>query len=276
MLGRLLKNDIKSASRSTVFIYFALLIALGALLISLVTDYGLGKALSAMLLPLIALLGFIVTIFAVFMDYRKTMFGDRGYLTNTLPVTSISLLFSKMLSSFLWIFISYVITIASFVGAVYYIMEIENGEVDFSLVLDTILPIIGLPSVDVSVTALLAVAVKIMLQFIVFVAIAFFSLTLSNIRPFQRFGLFGAIITFFILYGLFTFVGNKIGSFLDMNLLIYRDTTYGFTMDPEVLRGVIVAGGYGISLTPVFFQMLLSVVIFIVTSDLLEKRVNIK
>jgi len=276
MLGKLLKNDIKSASRSTVFVYFALLIAIGALLISLVTDYGIGKAVSAMLLPLIAFFGFIVTIFMVFIDYRKTMFGDRGYLTNTLPVTSISLLFSKMLSSFVWVLISYIITIASLVGSIYYIMEIENGEVDISLVLDTILPVIGLPSVDVSLMTLLAVAVKIMLQFLVFVAIAFFSMTVSNVRPFQRFGLFGAIVTFFIFFGAFYFVSGKITSFLDMNLLIYSDTTYGFTMDSEVLRGVIAAGGYGISLTPVFFQMLLSVVLFIVTSDLLEKRINIK
>lgn len=278
MLGKLLKNDIKSASKSVVYIYTVLLIALGAMGVSLVFDFGVGERLASVALIIIAAVAVLVTIMAVFLDFRKTMFGDRGYLTNTLPVSSTSLLFSKMLTSMLWIFISYVVLLAMFAGVLAYNTEksLPAGS-EFSLeFLLEMMPSLGIPSIDVFKVYVAAAAVRGIFQIMFFVLVVFFALTLSMVRPVQSMGLFGAILAFFIIVGLTSAAGGYLQDLFDLRILVESDAAFSFSSDISKIENITEAGGLSLQMTPFIFQMFLSVILFLVTGELLEKKVNIK
>ncbi|MDR1631069.1 MAG: hypothetical protein LBS36_12795 [Oscillospiraceae bacterium] len=278
MLGKLLKNDIKSASKNVVYIYTVLLIALGAMGVSLVFDFGVGERLASVALVAIAGVAVLVTIIAVFLDFRKTMFGDRGYLTNTLPVSSTSLLFSKMLTSMLWIAISYVVFFAIFAGVMAYNTEKSlpaDSEFSLEFILE-MLPTLGIPSVDVFKVYIVAAAVRGIFQIMFFVLLVFFALTLSMIRPVQSLGLFGAILAFFVVVGLTSVLGGYLQDLFDLRILVDADAAVSFTSDIAKIDGVEAGGGLGLQMTPFILQMFLSVVLFLVTGELLEKKVNIK
>lgn len=278
MLGKLIKNDIKSASRSVGYIYMALLIAIGIMGLSLLFDFGVGETFASGALIGISFIAIIFTFIAVFLDFRKTMFGDRGYLTNTLPVSSTSLLFSKTVTSMLWIFISYAVFIGVILGVSAYNLEKELpvGE-DFSVsLLLEMFPTLGMPSIEVIRTFFLLNAVKIFFFILVVVLIIFLSVTLSMVRPFQSLGVFGAIITFFILVILVSAAGGGLEGLIDMRILVNSDASLGFTTNMANMAAFEEGGGMSVQMTPLFLQMFLSIFLFLVTSELLEKKVNIK
>lgn len=54
---------------------------------------------------------FIVTFFVLVGHYSKSIFGDEGYLTNTLPITPEKIIFSKLLTYVVWNFIGFVVAV---------------------------------------------------------------------------------------------------------------------------------------------------------------------
>ena len=276
MLGKLIKNDIKSAARTVVFIYFALLIAMGAMGVSLIFDVFIAGAWSSVALILISLVAVLVTIFTVFMDFRKTMFGDRGYLTNSLPVTSVSLLFSKMVTSMFWILISYAVFTAATIGVAAFQWNEKNQEVNLAEILTQLFSLSGLPSFDVLKKVLIITAIKLIFVVGIAVSAVFFSMTLSNIRPFQSLGLIGTILFFFIIVGLFALAGSQITKVFDLNILVNADASLGIATTTADALTVRESGGFTISLSQTIFHLLLCVVFFVINSELLEKKVNLK
>lgn len=276
MLGKLLKNDIKSAARTVVYIYFALLIAMGAMGLSLVVDFMWGRGFASLAVVGIAFAGVFVTIITVLNDFRKTMFGDRGYLTNSLPVTTSSLLLSKFLSMMLWITLSWVIFIASFIGVMIFNTEQTTGEVSFSTVWEMLISMGVVPSTEIVQTAIISIGVMLILYIMVFAMIVIFSLTLSNVKPFSKLGLIGTILIFFVTYGLFAFIGGQVKNLIDLHIVFYPAGGMNLILDPNELLSIDTKGGFNLGLTPLFVQILLSFAMFIVSSELIEKKINIK
>ena len=55
----------------------------------------------------------MLTAFLVIQRFYRTVYGDEGYLTHTLPVKSRDIIISKTVSAFLWIVLSAVVAFAS-------------------------------------------------------------------------------------------------------------------------------------------------------------------
>ena len=120
MLGKLLKYEMKGTGRTLVPFYGLMLLlavitrifnginihkfsTLGEIAMGIVAfAYGLTMA-SVMML----------TAFLVIQRFYRTVYGDEGYLTHTLPVKSRDIIISKTVSAFLWIVLSAVVAFAS-------------------------------------------------------------------------------------------------------------------------------------------------------------------
>ena len=120
MLGKLLKYEMKGTGRTLVPFYGLMLLlavitrifnginihkfsTLGEIAMGIVAfAYGLTMA-SVMML----------TAFLVIQRFYRTVYGDEGYLTHTLPVKSRDIIISKTASAFLWIVLSAVVAFAS-------------------------------------------------------------------------------------------------------------------------------------------------------------------
>ena len=119
MLGKVLKYDLKSMGKSLFPLYAGLLgLALVLKFIGFIADNvsAFSFIYSIMFIFFIVLVigGLFYTFFVSIMRYYKNLYSDEGYLTHTLPVSAGSLLFSKVLSSLIYIILSAAISFSFF------------------------------------------------------------------------------------------------------------------------------------------------------------------
>ncbi len=167
MFSKLLKYDFKSVRR---FGLPLVIITLALSILGAVNGYFFAMAITADdagFISIMSVLTFILIIYAVaicssiigifiYVDFYKSLCTDQGYLTFTLPVSSTSLLNSKLVNSLIWGVIGFVTICVSFiimfVGVGLGLPPVENTvppedfEYIFSLfdITDTILGIITL------------------------------------------------------------------------------------------------------------------------------------
>ena len=274
MLGKLINNDMKSMARGVSNIYIAAFIAVGVMGICLFFDVGVGKFVSSLVLLAISIAAIVVTIMATMGEFRKSMFGDRGYLTQTLPVKAPTLLFSKWLTCAFWITVSYAVVFLC-LWLIYYYWNGESSTQALTYILQS-LPDVGLPAQDILVKTVLLISLKILLLLWIFILEVFFVMTLANVRPFDAVGSAGPVIYFFVVFGLVTFCSSRLERVFKSALLIHADGAVTLTADEALIDSVRFAGGASVTLTQIYFQIVVAVLLFIITAELLEKKVNVK
>lgn len=119
MLGKLLKYEFKDAAKLFLPLN-ALVLALSAVW-SILTGVGLfdnntlgpieAILLTLYILSIMAL--FIITAVYLALRFYKTTYANQGYLTHTLPVSSASILNSKVIASISWLFLAMLVCICS-------------------------------------------------------------------------------------------------------------------------------------------------------------------
>lgn len=58
---------------------------------------------------------FFVTFFIIVIKYGRSIFGEEGYLTNTLPITSSQIIITKVLNYYLWNFVATLVVILALI-----------------------------------------------------------------------------------------------------------------------------------------------------------------
>lgn len=125
MLGKLIKYDIKAASRiifsSYVFIVLCALFARIMLIIYDMSD-GTVKSISSILftasifiLILFVISACIITLVMVVLRYRNNLLRDEGYLMHTIPVSPVKLYYSKMITAMMFFISDAVVIIFSII-----------------------------------------------------------------------------------------------------------------------------------------------------------------
>ncbi len=108
MLGKLLKQEFKATYKNFVSLYIALFLIL-------FVSLGLNKTgIDAEFLNVILMLSFVavaaaicvVILIVIISRFDKSLYGQEGYLTFTLPVTESSIVLTKLITSFVWILLS--------------------------------------------------------------------------------------------------------------------------------------------------------------------------
>lgn len=273
MLGKLIKNEFKSSAHSVMNIYIAAAVALAAMLLSYAVKVTWVGIVGSIALIIIGLICVIVTLVAVVTNFNRTLYGAEGYLSYTLPVKSSALLASKAIVSFLWVLLSYIFMIATFFIVFAYIQSSIGEEV--GSMMDMLMATVGLPSMKAICKALTVTAIGMFIQIAVFVSAVFFAVTVSNIRPFQRFGIFTALATFFLIY-------------IVMQILLYVATAYiPLTVVIDAAGQIVVSfatsmaakgaqEGMVIGIAGFVIEILIAAGLFAGTNALMKRKVNIK
>ena len=125
MLDKLIKYDLKAGGRIISVIYgFMLLCAVFARITGMLSnniDGFMGNALGylwmftmfIMILSVVAVC--VVTLVLVLLRYRNNLLRDEGYLMHTLPVSAVSLYFSKIITSLMFFIGDIAVIILSFI-----------------------------------------------------------------------------------------------------------------------------------------------------------------
>lgn len=122
MLGKLMKYEIKATGRTLIPLYIALLAF--ALINKIFIGTGFHKLEGFGSIPFILSIFaygctmaavFIVTIFVIIQRFYKNLLGDEGYLMNTLPVSTIANIASKLSIATFWNIVSGIVAILSII-----------------------------------------------------------------------------------------------------------------------------------------------------------------
>lgn len=123
MLGKLMKYELKATARTLIPLYMALLA------FAIINKFFIGTGLADKLegfgsIPFIlSIFGygctmaavFIVTFFVIIQRFYKNLLGDEGYLMNTLPVSTVTNLTSKLSIATFWNIVSGLVAILSII-----------------------------------------------------------------------------------------------------------------------------------------------------------------
>ncbi len=269
MVGKLIKNEFKAGLHSVAGVYIAAIAAVAALAVSFAFEI---VWLSAISLITVIAVGFgilIVTFISVVSNFNKSMFRDQGYLTFTLPVTSGQLLFAKAFCSFFWILLSYISLIGIFTGIYMYAAN-QIGEETIATVKILLSTITELPDTGSVIKVITFFVIRIFLKFIVFlIAEIYFSVTLSNVRPFQRQSFLPAILIFVTLFIVTTIISTFLTAYVPLSIVI---SARGI----ELTTRTMAAGGLVLGVTDVIFEFVLTCVYFGLSGWLMNHKINLR
>ncbi|MCL2507817.1 MAG: hypothetical protein FWF05_01435 [Oscillospiraceae bacterium] len=278
MLGKLIKHEFKSTAHSMFGIYLSALFTFLAMLLVFFIKNRTLMITGSLVLVGICVAAIVVTLFAIIGTFNKSLYGNQGYLSFTLPVSGKSLLASKTVVSLAWIFISFafIIAVAAFL-LFYWIAQTSESFKDIvNMVYTTLQTMMGMPDAE---TAVKSIAVLVALLFMKALFLIFkvsFSLTIANTKSFQKLNpVLAAILVYFAIY-LVLNAANLAAAFIPVQLAIATngigltvgETMIGLAENANVFLPLPILG--------YIFEAVVCVALYLLTGDIMTKRVNVK
>lgn len=275
MFGKLLKHDFIATGRFMGVVYgvFAVvaLYLVGSVHFSGNEMDSIGEMLSYIVLCLTAFVNFILTAVVVMSNFQKTLYGEQGYLTFTLPVKSVSVMLSKTIVSTFWYIAAFICFLIAARIALWAAGE-AMGETALGLI-DSVLAMTeeGL-SISVVIVSVIATIFEFFFMVVAFTMIAFLAITISNTRPFQKH------------YSLFSMLFMAVIGFVVVKLsnLISEEIYFGFNYNFSTEKLAFAMGDDArlavahIDIAVPIFLVIVSAVFFFVTHYLMKKKINIR
>ncbi len=272
MFGKLIKNEFKSNLHTLGMIYISAVVLAGFMALAYIFKINWISALATALLMASAGIAIVVTFLLVIVNFQKSLYGNQGYLSFTLPVTSGQLLASKVVVAFCWMLLSFVFAGIVFVGVYLYASAMVGDDVRAAL---SMLKLFSdaIPDKKVVVGAIILLIVYVFTWLLFLIAELFFAITLSNTRAMQKLGGFSIIIMFFVVFVVTTIVSTLLTKNVPLSLVISPtsiDLATGVSMNMEA-ENLIPVG-----ITGLLFKIPAGALLFIVTTILMNTKVNIK
>ena len=120
--------------------------------------------------------------------------------------------------------------------------------------------------------------IKGLINTLIFVMCILFSMTVGNIRGFDKFGMLGIIFYVVAFVGISQGIAAGLQKLCDISLIIPYDDSIRFMINPDLeeLDKLYLQNYYVCKFTGLYFRMLLSVPMFLLTVLLNEKKINLK
>ena len=284
--GMLLKHDFLASARVISLFYIAeaicmILFKVGVYLAentvnpsNLVLKFVTFAPFALIISVVVAFLLVFLTIFYIIYDFNKSLYSPQGYLSFTLPVSSEQLLASKTIVYGGWMVVSYFVFYFIFEQAAvfaneYLVDELGESGVEMGEMLLT--QVLNLPSVSQIIASAIFMMLNVFTIMFLFVATAYFTISVSHMRWFQKANILWAIILFFPVFIILTRLAFEPAKHFQMIVQFKADGGFGFGM---AKAGETYVDGYDIS------RMLMCIIecigLFFGTSYVMHKKVNMK
>ena len=274
MLGKLLKNELKHSGRYVATIYSVTAAVIAFMVIGILTKITWIGVLCSVLLNFVAIGVLLITLIAVIKNFYESLYTNLGYLSFTLPVKCSSLLLSKVIISFFWIILSYVIA-GLCVFMVGLNAKTQAGE-QFSGLFD-LLDVSGLKEMipsGATIAAVVAFAVvMILMHILTLVGFIYFSVTIANTRPLQGHPLLFGLLTFLGSYGVGYAISTKLTYSLPLSVYVTTEKI-GLAFEKMSFGGEDHLFSFGLGGT--IFIALAALGLLFLTGWIMEHKVNIK
>lgn len=266
-----LKHDFISTGRIMGVIYA---IMLGISIFTFVTkDVSEGQLslIGVLILFFMSICLLVLTTVVVLLDFQKSLYGDRGYLTFTLPVKSWKILASKVLVSGTW----FVVALAAIIGSLWVAFTSAKGFFgdDAEMLSEMIEALFG-KNVDSMVAMIIARIIILFIEFCFFALVIFFTNTLSNTRYFQKHSILFTV-AFFVPIFFVTYKISELANKWFVFSVFFVEGKPEFVVDNAVYSDYLYQYSH-LDLSEIFVYILLGAGLFFATHYLMSKKVNIK
>ena len=272
MFGKLIKNEFKSNIHTLGMIYVVAVVLIGLMALSYVFKINWISVVATALLIATAFIAIVVTFFLIIVNFQKSLYGNQGYLSFTLPVTSTQLLASKMLVAFCWMLISFVVALGVFIGVYLYATAMVGDDVKAALQMLRLFSD-AIPSKEIVIKIIVLLIVYLFVWILFLVAGLFFAITFSNTRVMQKMGAFSIVLMFFVVFIAATVISAILTKNVPVSLII-SPTDISFStnigMDVETENALV----FGV--TGLIFKIVAGIGLFFGTTALMNSKVNIK
>lgn len=274
MLGKLLKHEFIATGRimGALYAVVAVIMAyvLGSYYISKDTATT-GQMLGITVLLLISSCSFILTAVVMIVNFQKSLYGEQGYLSFTLPVKGSTLLFSKIIASTVWFVAAFLCLMGSAAITYFVVKEDVIGDETFSTI-ESLLPMfLQGKSISTIVTSIVISMISYFLRFAVITLEMYFAISLANTRHFQkRYLLWTIIFTIVILFAV-----EKISGVISDNI------TFGLSIVGNELSVItnyddLATGASFTDLVSIITYLIFGVGLYYATFYVMNKKVNIR
>ena len=273
MFGKLLKHEIRHSARYNLVIYVIALAVLLVMGLSLITESTALGVISCFAIYITGFATVVVTLVSVIKNFYDTLFSRQGYLTLTLPVRGSSLLASKVLVSFLWIIIGFVLMAVMWGSIFIYVRHQTHDTFDVIKILlfdSGLLEL--LPSGFVVVQVLVIIALIALTKILTYVSYIYFAVTVANTRALQSHPkLFGGSV-FFAVMLVISRISNILTEKIPFTFFVTSEKAF-FAFEPMgSVDGAFISYGIGGTI----FTGIVAVLLLVCTGYIIEKKVNIR
>lgn len=273
MLNKLLKHEFMATGRIMGVIYAVVALIMGYVLVAYYfnrDEASVGQMLGISVLMIISMFMFILTVVIMVTNFQKTLYGDQGYLSFTLPVKSSMLLTSKVITSTVW----FIAAFACFMGTMALTFFVVKEDVlgDSYETIESILPMIAEGKSLGTIVLYIAVQlISIFIRFAMFTIEVYFAITLANTRLFQkRYLLWTIVFSIGII-----FISEKLAQIISEKI----EFMVAVTEDKiSVITDSILApmDAMTIDITTVIVSVLIGAAFYYGTFWVMSKKVNIR
>ncbi|WP_373899524.1 hypothetical protein ACER0A_000930 [Haloimpatiens sp. FM7315] len=263
-MGMLIKYDLKGNFKK----FFIMLMIMAILNIALLLKVNAGSnGMNSIFAGLLVTLNVVFNFAALLIclnDFQRELYDDRAYLTFTLPVNGKQIIGSKVISTFIWLFITAALSV------IFILMLLGGtGEINFSLL-------------KINQNIVMQIIITLVYMFIdsfIFICLAYFAMILPKMANLNvKLGKFlGGLIFIGLMVGL-TYVNVKICVVFPKEMVI--NSVSGVSVRIPASDGMelfLVTGKETmINIAGFIYSVVLSVVLFVTNSYLVENRLDIK
>lgn len=224
MFRKLVKHEFIATRRLVPFIWLTTAVLAVINLIAGQVDISWLAGASMVFLIILAVGQVLITYVIIVTRYYKSLYSDEGYLTHTLPVKAGSLLGSKVLTSFVWLILSYLVAGAVFLIIALYIAR--QQDITLLQIYRDIRSTIGFEDGHTVLAGGLLIgfiAYTLLLQ----MAQLFFAISFGSQARFHHLGIAGPIVFYLIL--------NFIVEMLTLTAMVFVPLGIELRMDPSGL-----------------------------------------
>ena len=229
MLGKLIKYEFKACGRVFFPIYLVILIL--SIINRIYSQYGFIQSLKNNLSQKGSLLGvqgiltvvllalfvslFVITIIFTIQRFKKSLLEDEGYLIFTLPVSSRNIILSKYIVSLIFVILSTLVAILSFM-----LMGIFIENYQFARIMNmTGLIIINMINSDKGIlTAILVLILGLIIVYTNFVLSVYLSISVGQIPKFNKHRSGIGVIAVFLINIIIGYVRSFINNIIPQNV----------------------------------------------------------
>ncbi len=273
MFGKLLKHEIRHSARYNLVIYIVALAVTLVMGVSLLTESTALGTVSCFAIYITGFATVVVTLVSVIKNFYDTLFSRQGYLTLTLPVKGSALLLSKVLISFLWIIVGFLIMALTWLSIFFYVRHKTEADLDVIKILLFDSGLLELfPSGAVLARVLIIIAAIALTKILTYVAYIYFAVTVANTRSFQSHPKFFGGLTFFAVFFVISRLSNILTQKAPVTFFVTSERAFFDFLPMGSVEGAFISYGVGGTI----FTGLVALGLLFATAYIIEHKVNIK